>query len=106
VTCESASLGRKRASRTFSHAVLNIAAALWCCRIDQHGAPILQGRRSTFLGSLGTEARLLGVTIRLASEVVKYWDSNEEPAVVLRGGETLRADVSSRNRFGLSWSHP
>ncbi|TKA50020.1 hypothetical protein B0A53_06502, partial [Rhodotorula sp. CCFEE 5036] len=61
--------------------------------IDQHGAPILQGRRSTFLGSLGTEARLLGVTIRLASEVVKYWDSNEEPAVVLRGGETLRADV-------------
>lgn len=45
---------------------------------------------------------MLGVTIRLASEAVKYWDSNDEPAVVLRGGENLRADVSSRDRFGLA----
>lgn len=62
-------------------------------RIDMYGAPVLQGRRSTFLGSLGTEARLLGISIRLASEVVEYWDSRDEPAVVLRGGEVLRADV-------------
>ncbi|POY72724.1 hypothetical protein BMF94_4131 [Rhodotorula taiwanensis] len=61
--------------------------------VNRYGAPILQGRRSTFLGCLGTEARLLGVDIRLASEVVRYWDSREEPAVVLRGGEVLRADV-------------
>ncbi|BGP58578.1 hypothetical protein JCM8202v2_006247 [Rhodotorula sphaerocarpa] len=61
--------------------------------IDMYGAPVLQGRRSTFLGSLGTEARLLGISIRLASEVVEYWDSRDEPAVVLRGGEVLRADV-------------
>ncbi|GAA5988456.1 hypothetical protein JCM10908_003575 [Rhodotorula pacifica] len=61
--------------------------------VERHGAPILQGRRSTFLGILGTEARMLGVNVRLASEVVKYWDSKDEPAVILRGGETLRADV-------------
>lgn len=38
---------------------------------------------------------MLGVNIRLASEAVEYWDSDKEPAVVLRGGEMLRADVRS-----------
>ncbi|GAA6019694.1 hypothetical protein JCM10207_009230 [Rhodosporidiobolus poonsookiae] len=60
---------------------------------QQYGAPILQGRRATFLGSLGVEARMLGVSIRLESEVVGYLDSDGEPGVVLRSGETLRSDV-------------
>ncbi|GAA5970271.1 hypothetical protein JCM11641_001643 [Rhodosporidiobolus odoratus] len=60
---------------------------------QQYGAPLLQGRRATFLGSLGTEARLLGVTIRLEAEVVQYVDSRYEPAVVLRNGGSLPGDV-------------
>ncbi|GAA5828568.1 hypothetical protein JCM11251_000854 [Rhodosporidiobolus azoricus] len=59
----------------------------------KYGAPLLQGRRATFLGSLGTEARLLGVNIKLEAEVVEYYDSSDEPAVVLRTGEMIRADV-------------
>ncbi|BGP04019.1 hypothetical protein NBRC10513v2_007760 [Rhodotorula toruloides] len=59
----------------------------------KYGAPILQGRRAAFLGSLGVEGRLLGVQIRLDSEVVKYWDAEDDPAVVLRGGEVVRGDV-------------
>ncbi|BGP35914.1 hypothetical protein JCM10296v2_007766 [Rhodotorula toruloides] len=59
----------------------------------KYGAPILQGRRAAFLGSLGVEARLLGVQVRLNSEVTKYWDAEDEPAVVLRGGEVMRGDV-------------
>ncbi|GEM11814.1 monooxygenase [Rhodotorula toruloides] len=59
----------------------------------RYGAPILQGRRAAFLGSLGVEARLLGAQIRLNSEVVKYWDAEDEPAVVLRGGEVVRGEV-------------
>ncbi|CEQ40827.1 SPOSA6832_02475 [Sporobolomyces salmonicolor] len=57
------------------------------------GAPLLQGRRAQFLGSLGTEARLLGVNIKLEAEVTSYWDSDDQPAVVLRTGEVIRGDV-------------
>ncbi|GAA5917153.1 hypothetical protein JCM5296_006651 [Sporobolomyces johnsonii] len=57
------------------------------------GAPLLQGRRAQFLGSLGTEARLLGVNFKLEAEVTGYWDSDNEPAVVLRTGEIVRGDV-------------
>ncbi|GAA5845789.1 hypothetical protein JCM9279_002374 [Rhodotorula babjevae] len=59
----------------------------------QVGAPVLQGRRPTFLASLGTQARMLGVQIRLHSEVVQYWDSDDEPAVVLVSGEVVKGDV-------------
>ncbi|GAA5863871.1 hypothetical protein JCM8547_006090 [Rhodosporidiobolus lusitaniae] len=59
----------------------------------QYGAPLLQGRRAGYLGSLGTEARLLGVSIRLESEVSGYLDSEDEPAVVLKSGEIVRGDV-------------
>ncbi|ORY88676.1 hypothetical protein BCR35DRAFT_324226 [Leucosporidium creatinivorum] len=58
-----------------------------------YGAPLLQGSRPQFLGSLGVEARMLGVDIRYESEVVGYWDAEEEPAVVLRGGEVVKSDV-------------
>ncbi|GAA5890509.1 hypothetical protein JCM6882_002944 [Rhodosporidiobolus microsporus] len=58
-----------------------------------YGAPLLQGRRATFLGSLGTEARLLGVSIRLEAEVIEYYDSPDEPSVILRTGEMVRGDV-------------
>ena len=60
----------------------------------QVGAPVLQGRRPTFLASLGTQARMLGVQIRLHSEVIQYWDSDDEPAVVLVSGEVVKGDVS------------
>ncbi|TNY20170.1 hypothetical protein DMC30DRAFT_267762 [Rhodotorula diobovata] len=59
----------------------------------QVGAPVLQGRRPTFLASLGTQARVLGVNIRLHAEVVQYWDSDDEPAVVLASGEVIKGDV-------------
>ncbi|GAA5823213.1 hypothetical protein JCM3770_004325 [Rhodotorula araucariae] len=59
----------------------------------QYGAPILQGRRASFLGSLGIEARMLGVNIRLNSEVVQYCDAEDEPAVVLQSGEVVKGDV-------------
>jgi len=65
-----------------------------CARSSaQVGAPVLQGRRPTFLASLGTQARMLGVQIRLHSEVVQYWDSDDEPAVVLVSGEVVKGDV-------------
>ncbi|GAA6035431.1 hypothetical protein JCM8097_000252 [Rhodosporidiobolus ruineniae] len=57
------------------------------------GAPLLQGRRAGFLGSLGTEARMLGVRILLDSEVVAYSDSEDQPGVQLSSGELLRSDV-------------
>ncbi|GJN94739.1 hypothetical protein Rhopal_007831-T1 [Rhodotorula paludigena] len=70
---------------------------IWVEDLDEfpaiYGAPILQGKRASFLGSLGVEARLLGVQIRYESEVVKYWDSAEEPAVVLASGEVVSGDV-------------
>lgn len=62
-------------------------------RSAQVGAPILQGRRPTFLASLGTQARVLGVNIRLHADVVQYWDSDDEPAVVLASGEVIKGDV-------------
>ncbi|BGP44002.1 hypothetical protein JCM10450v2_008218 [Rhodotorula kratochvilovae] len=72
-------------------------AEVWQENVDelpaQYGAPILQGRRASFLGSLGIEARLLGVNIRLEAEVVQYWDAEDEPAVMLRSGEVIRGDV-------------
>ncbi|BGO96176.1 hypothetical protein NBRC10512_006671 [Rhodotorula toruloides] len=64
-----------------------------CEFAPKYCAPILQGRRAAFLGSLGVEARLLGVQIRLNSEVVKYWDAEDKPAVVLRSGEVVPGDV-------------
>jgi len=62
-------------------------------RAEKYGAPILQGKRSHFIGVLGTEARLLGVKIRYETEVTGYSDSSESPAVILAGGEIVRADV-------------
>ncbi|BGP20835.1 hypothetical protein JCM10213_008130 [Rhodosporidiobolus nylandii] len=60
---------------------------------EQYGAPLLQGRRATFLGAMGTEARLLGINIRLEADVIAYLDSEDEPGVVLRTGEKLTGDV-------------
>ncbi|BGP28100.1 hypothetical protein JCM10295v2_007087 [Rhodotorula toruloides] len=71
---------------------------------ELYGAPILQGRRAAFLGSLGVEARLLGAQIRLNSEVVKYWDAEDEPAVVLRGGEVVRGETYTHRDAGHSAS--
>lgn len=70
-----------------------------CTSAPKYCAPILQGRRAAFLGSLGVEARLLGVQIRLNSEVVKYWDAEDKPAVVLRSGEVVPGDVRSILQF-------
>ncbi|GAA5999503.1 hypothetical protein JCM5350_002781 [Sporobolomyces pararoseus] len=58
----------------------------------EYGAPICQGKRSQFIGVLGTEALLLGVKFRYEAEVTGYSDS-EEPSVILRGGEIIRGDV-------------
>lgn len=63
---------------------------------NKFGAPLLQGSRPHFLGSLGVEARLLGVSIRLDTEVVGYWDSADEQAVITRSGEVIRGDVTWR----------
>jgi hypothetical protein len=62
-------------------------------RPSQYGAPILQGKRSQFLGSLGVAARMLGVAIEYSSEVVGYVDS-DTPAAYLSSGEMHTADVS------------
>ena len=61
-------------------------------RPKEYGAPICQGKRSQFIGVLGTEALLLGVKFRYEAEVTGYSDS-EEPSVILRGGEIIRGDV-------------
>ncbi|GAA6009552.1 hypothetical protein JCM11491_003601 [Sporobolomyces phaffii] len=58
-----------------------------------YGSPILQGKRSSFIGILGTEALLLGVKFRYDAEVIGYSDSIHRPAIILRGGEILRGDV-------------
>ncbi|GAA5969540.1 hypothetical protein JCM3765_002659 [Sporobolomyces pararoseus] len=58
----------------------------------EYGAPICQGKRSQFIGVLGTEALLLGVKFRYEAEVTGYSDS-EQPAVILKGGEIVRGDV-------------
>jgi len=62
------------------------------CRHKQYGAPICQGKRSQFIGILGTEALLLGVKFRYEATVTGYSDA-EEPAVILQGGEIIRGDV-------------
>ncbi|GAA5948540.1 hypothetical protein JCM3765_004916 [Sporobolomyces pararoseus] len=59
---------------------------------SQYGAPLLQGKRVDFLGSLGVTARLLGVQIYYDSEVTGYVDS-EHPAAYLANGEIYQADT-------------
>lgn len=59
----------------------------------QYGAPILQGKRSHFLGAMGTEARMLGVKFRYGAEVVGYDDSSDRPAAILANEEIVRADT-------------
>lgn len=56
-------------------------------------APMLQGHRAQFLGVLGIEARLLMVDIRYETEVAKYFDSSDSPALVTTSGEVIQADV-------------
>lgn len=58
-----------------------------------YGAPLLAGHRAHFLGSLGVECRMLGVKIRLETEVTKYHDSRHSPSVVVGSGEVIFADV-------------
>ncbi|GAA5977020.1 hypothetical protein JCM5350_007530 [Sporobolomyces pararoseus] len=59
---------------------------------SQYGAPLLQGKRVDFLGSLGVTARLLGVEIHYNSEVTGYVDS-DRPAAYLANGEIHQADT-------------
>ena len=75
-------------------------------RPSQYGAPLLQGKRVDFLGSLGDTARLLGVDIHYNSEVTGYVDS-DRPAAYLANGEIHQADVglcslSTSTRFFIS----
>ena len=58
----------------------------------RYGAQHCQGKRSQFIGVLGTEALLLGVKFRYDSEVTGFTDS-QTPAVILRGGEIVRGDA-------------
>ncbi|KAL8278875.1 hypothetical protein RQP46_008746 [Phenoliferia psychrophenolica] len=57
------------------------------------GAPVLNGHRAQYLGSLGVEARFLGCTIRLDTSVEEYYDTPSYPAVVCKSGEVIEADV-------------
>ncbi|GAA5846050.1 hypothetical protein JCM3766R1_001350, partial [Sporobolomyces carnicolor] len=59
---------------------------------ERYGAQHCQGKRSQFIGVLGTEALLLGVKFRYDSEVTGFTDS-QTPAVILRGGEIVRGDA-------------
>lgn len=45
------------------------------------------------MGVLGIEARLLMVDIRYETEVAKYYDSPDSPALVTTRGKMIRADV-------------
>ncbi|GAA5853268.1 hypothetical protein JCM5353_008947 [Sporobolomyces roseus] len=60
---------------------------------SRYGAPLLQGKRSQFLASLGVQARLLGVRFEYNREVVGYDDSSDRPGVILENRELRRADV-------------
>lgn len=57
------------------------------------GAPLLQGSRATYLGILGTEARLQGAEIRYGTEIVQYCDSAKSPSIVTAEGEHIFSDV-------------
>jgi hypothetical protein len=62
---------------------------------ELYGAPMVLGSRATYLGMLGTEARLHGVDIRYGVEIVKYIDSRMSPSIVTAAGEHVFCDVSA-----------
>lgn len=53
----------------------------------------MQGHRGHFFSTLATEAIRAGVTVRLNTEVVEYWDLPTCPAIVTASGEVVEADV-------------
>ncbi|KAI5475153.1 hypothetical protein MNV49_001869 [Pseudohyphozyma bogoriensis] len=72
---------------------------------EKFGAPLLQGHRAQFLGSLGIEARLLGVKVLYERDVYQYRDTPRKPAIVTKQGDVIYADTilicdgtSSRSR--------
>ena len=61
---------------------------------EKFGSPLLQGKRNAFTCIMDHEARRLGVDFRYDAEVTGYSDSQNQPGVMLRGGEMVRGDVS------------
>ncbi|GAA6000800.1 hypothetical protein JCM5350_007456 [Sporobolomyces pararoseus] len=60
---------------------------------EKFGSPLLQGKRNAFTCIMDHEARRLGVDFRYDAEVTGYSDSQNQPGVMLRGGEMVRGDV-------------
>ena len=60
----------------------------------KYGSVLLQGKRSQFTRVMSREAQRLGVDFRYGADVTGYSDSELRPAVMLRGGELVRGDVS------------